>query len=245
MLFLSFRLCGPVFYAVVAYFLVMVGSGAAQMRVVDGVEVRGAIVARLAAAGEQAAPKLLPQKQFYRCDVPLEVKPSFGNWRSVDVICSSPARWKVSVRAQVKGHEVNMPIKVSLPKAEAVYLKLPMNKGDRLKLSDLELRPIERLSSESVYASPDQVVGRVLGQSLTPSIAVMPRHLAREWSVQEEDILSMYIVRGGIEVVSTGVALQPGQLGDTIHVENLSSETVLIGRIIGEKKVEIIAKGRK
>jgi len=55
MLFFSSKLHGSVFCAVFAYFLMMVGSGTAQMRVVDGVEVRGAIVARLAAEGEQAS----------------------------------------------------------------------------------------------------------------------------------------------------------------------------------------------
>ncbi|WP_439143582.1 flagellar basal body P-ring formation chaperone FlgA [Planktotalea sp.] len=245
MSFSSSKPCKTFVLGIAAYFLIMVGSSSAQLRIVDGAQVRDAIVARLAAAGEQAAPKLLPQKQFYPCDVPLEVKPSFGSWRSVDVICTSPAKWKISVRAQVKGHEVNMPVKVSLPKSQAVYLKQPMRKGDRLKPDDVELRPIERLSSESVYDSLDQVVGRMLGQSLTPSIAVMPRHLMRELSVQEDDILSMHIIRGGIEIISSGVALEPGQLGDTIRVENLSSETVLVGRISGEKKVEIIAKGSR
>jgi len=33
-------------------------------------------------------------------------------------------------------------------------------------------------------------------------------------------------------------------LGDTIRVANMRSGTPLLGRIVGEKKVEVIAKGR-
>jgi flagella basal body P-ring formation protein FlgA len=233
------------FSGVFVYFTVLVTSCSAQERIVDGTEVRAAIVARLAAAGERAAPNLLPQKLFSPCDQPLQIEPSFGSWRSVDVICPSPAKWKISVRAQVKGHEVQLPAQATLPNREAVYLTRPMRKGDRLQQSDVEMRPIEALSSDGVYVSLDQVLGRMLSQSLTPSMAIMPRHLAREWSVNEDDILGLRINRGGIEILSTGVALDTGQFGDTIRVENARSGTILIGRIIGEKKVEIIAKGRK
>jgi flagella basal body P-ring formation protein FlgA len=244
MLFSNFKRARHLLSIAIVYFAVFLASGNAEQRIVDGVEVRAAIVARLAAAGEQAAPNLLPEKQFYPCDKPLEIRPSFGSWRSVDVICLSPAKWKISVRAQVKGHEVQTQIQVSVPQREAVYLTRPMRRGDRLQASDVELRPVETLSSDSVYGNLDQVVGRVLSQSLTPSMAVMPRHLAKEWNVQEEDMLALRIVRGGIEILSTGIALEMGQMGDTIRVQSGQNGKILIGRIIDEKKVEIIAKGR-
>jgi len=109
---------------------------------------------------------------------------------------------------------------------------------------DVELRPVDPLSSASVFGRVSDVIGRALNQSMSPHMPVMARHLAREWSVEEDDPLELIVVRGGIEILSNGIALDAGQLGDTIRVANMRSGTPLLGRIVGEKKVEVIAKGR-
>lgn len=218
----------------------------AQERVVAGEEVREAIIARLSAAGETAAPSVLPEKQFYLCDAPLQVEPAFGSWRSVKVICPSPAQWSIAVRAQVKGAAPSsMSQTPDATLVQAVYLTRPLRRGDRVQPGDVELRPVDPLSSASVYASVDQVIGRALNQSMAPNVPVMPRHLEREWSVEENDVLELRIMRGGIEIISTGVALETGQFGATIQVSNARSGAPLLGRIVGDKKVDIIAKGRK
>jgi flagella basal body P-ring formation protein FlgA len=66
--------------------------------------------------------------------------------------------------------------------------------------------------------------------------------LEREWAVNADDTVSIQIVRGGIEIESSGIALEAGQIGDTIRILNVSSGSELIGRIVQEKKVEIISK---
>lgn len=215
----------------------------AEVRMVDGREIRDAITTRLAAAGKHAAPNVLAEKQFYLCDQPLRVEPAFGGWRSVDVICESPTEWKISVRAQVPGHfEPHAPVSGKMS-TTAVFLTRPLRSGDRILPDDVELRPIDPLSAGSVYEDPTQVIGRMLNQSLTTRSPVMPRHLAREWSVNESDVVSLRIVRGGIEIMSSGIALDKGQFGDTIRAQNPRSGRILVGRIIGEKKLEILAKG--
>ena len=217
---------------------------AAQERIVDGQEVRDAIGARLAEAGEIAAPSLMPEKKFFSCDGPLRIEPAFGGWRSVNVICPSPAEWRISVRAQVKGAAPLAATPTSAVMNQAVFLTRPLRRGDRIQPMDVELRPIDPLSSASVFGQLEDVIGRALNQSMSPHMPVMARHLAREWSVEEEDPLELVVVRGGIEILSSGIALDAGQLGDTIRVSNARSGTPLLGRIVGEKKVEVIAKGR-
>jgi flagella basal body P-ring formation protein FlgA len=66
--------------------------------------------------------------------------------------------------------------------------------------------------------------------------------LEREWAVNANDTVTIQIVRGGIEIESSGIALEEGQIGDTILVLNVSSGSELVGRIVQEKKVEIISK---
>ena len=120
----------------------------------------------------------------------------------------------------------------------------PLRRGDRIQAMDVELRPVDPLSSASVFGRLSDVIGRALNQCMSPHMPVMARHLAREWSVEEEDPLELVVVRGGIEILSSGIALDAGKLGDTIRVANTRSGTPLLGRIVGEKKVEVIAKGR-
>jgi flagella basal body P-ring formation protein FlgA len=230
---------------ILALFLILVGINAqaeTTTRVVTGLEMQEAIIDRLSKAGEVAAPNVLPEKQFYACDAPLEVEPAFGGWRSVTVRCPSPVEWEIAVRAQVKGAVALLPEASPSYATQAIFLRRPLRSGARIQADDIETRPIDPLVADSVYTEPADVIGRVLSQSLTTRLPVMPRHLEREWAVNANDTVSIQIVRGGIEIESSGIALEEGQIGDTILVLNVSSGSELIGRILQEKKVEIISK---
>lgn len=227
---------------IIFWLVVLPLMAVSEPRVISGEDVRLAIIDRLTQAGEHAAPNVLPEKQFYICDQPLEVHPAFGSWRSVSVLCPSPVEWKILVRAQVKGADLPDAQVNDAAITQAVFLNRPLRRGDRIQSGDVELRPIDPLSSASIFADPGDVIGRVLAQSMTTRMPLMPRHLVREWAVEAEDPLSLVILRGGIQVVSTGVALEAGQFGDTIRVSNAASGVELLGKVVGDKKVEIVAK---
>jgi flagella basal body P-ring formation protein FlgA len=209
------------------------------VRVVSGQEVQDAIIQRLASVGEISAPNVLPEKQFYACDAPLVVEPAFGGWRSVKVRCPSPVTWSILVRAQVQGAIARIPEVTQGYASQAVFLRRPLLGGDRIQVDDLELRPIAPLSSSSVYDVLEDVVGRVLKQSLSPSVPIMPRHLERVWAVNLGDVVSMRVVSGGTEIVTFGIALESGQIGDNIKIENRNSGRELIGYIDPEGIVQI------
>jgi flagella basal body P-ring formation protein FlgA len=230
---------------ILTLFLILVGINAqaeTTTRVVTGLEMQEAIIDRLSTAGEVAAPNVLPEKQFYACDAPLEVEPAFGGWRSVIVRCPSPVEWEVTVRAQVKGAVALLPEKSQSYATQAIFLRRPLRSGARIQADDVETRPIDPLVANNIYTEPADVIGRVLSQSMTTRVPVMPRHLEREWAINADDTVSIQIVRGGIEIESSGIALEAGQIGDTIRILNVSSGSELIGRIVQEKKVEIISK---
>ena len=214
----------------------------AVTRIVTGQEVQEAIIERLARAGEVAAPNVMTEKQFYACDAPLEVEQAFGGWRSVTVRCPSPVEWSIALRAQVQGAAPHVPQATEGYVTQAVFLRRPLRSGDRIQPDDLELRPIDPLSASSVYVAIEDVAGRVLSQSLTPRVPVSPRHLERDWAIVTDDIVTLQIVNGGIEIESSGIALEPGQIGDNIRLRNLSSGSEVTGRISQERKVQIIAK---
>lgn len=210
------------------------------VRVVSGQEVQDAIIERLANVGEVSAPNVLPEKQFYACDAPLVIEPAFGSWRSVKVRCPSPVTWSILVRAQVQGAIARMPEATQGYANQAVFLRRPLRGGDRIQVDDLELRPIAPLSSNSVYDALEDVVGRVLKQSLSPRVPIMPRHLERDWAVNLGDVVSLRVVRGGTEIETFGIALESGQIGDNIKIENRSSGRELIGYIGPEGIVQIL-----
>lgn len=211
-------------------------------RMVTGQEVQSAIIERLAREGEVAAPNVMPEKQFYACDAALEVEPAFGGWRSVTVRCPSPVEWSISVRAQVKGAIPHVPQSSQGYTTHAVFLRRPLRSGDRIQASDLEVRPIDPLTVSSVYVLVDDVVGRVLTQSLTPRIPISPRHLEREWAVRVDDVVTLQIVRGGIEIETSGIALEPGQIGDIIRLRNISSGAEVTGQVSPERKIHVLSK---
>jgi len=98
------------------------------------------------------------------------------------------------------------------------------------------------LSASNVYIAIEDIAGRVLSQSLTPRVPVSPRHLQRDWALNTDDIVTLQIVNGGIEIESPGIALEPGQIGDNIRLRNLSSGSEVTGRISQGRKVQVTSK---
>jgi len=222
--------------------ITLLAQDQAVTRIVTGQEVQQAIIERLASAGEVAAPNVMAEKQFYACDAPLEVEQAFSGWRSVTVRCPSPVEWSIALRAQVQSAVPHVPQASAAYVTQAVFLRRPLRSGDRIQAGDLELRLIDPLSASNVYIAIEDVAGRVLSQSLTPRVPVSPRHLQRDWAVNTDDIVTLQIVSGGIEIESPGIALEPGQIGDNIRLRNLSSGSEVTGRISQGKKVQVTSK---
>jgi len=230
---------------ILTLFLILVGINAqaeTTTRLVTGLEVQEVIINRLSEASEVAAPKILPQKQFYICDAPLEVEPAFGGWRSVTVRCPSPVEWEITVRAQVQSAVALLPETSQAYTTQAIFLRRPLRSGARIQADDIEIRPIDPLVASSIYTDPKDVVNHVLSQSMTTRVPLMPRHLERKWAINADDIVSIRIVQGGIEIEASGIALEAGQVGDTVRILNVSSGSELIGRVVQEKIIEIISK---
>jgi len=220
----------------------LLAQNQAVTRIVTGQEVQQAIIERLASVGEVAAPNVMAEKQFYACDAPLEVEQAFSGWRSVTVRCPSPVVWSIALRAQVLGAVPHVPQASEAYVTQAVFLRIPLRSGDRIQADDLELRPIDPLSASNVYVAIENVEGRVLSQSLTPRVPISPRHLQRDWAINTDDIVTLQIVNGGIEIEGPGIALEPGQIGDNIRLRNMSSGTEVIGRVFQKRKVQVISK---
>ena len=68
------------------------------------------------------------------------------------------------------------------------------------------------------------------------------RHLEMDWVIQKDQIVIIETQIGGVTVAGSGLALDNAQLGDLLKVLNQSSNVVVEGSVVSEKKVKIITK---
>jgi flagella basal body P-ring formation protein FlgA len=71
---------------------------------------------------------------------------------------------------------------------------------------------------------------------------LLARHLATVYIVEKNDILKLFLTRGGVKISTEGMALSNGQLGETILVSNVDTDVKLKAKIINSNEAEIIAK---
>lgn len=224
----------------------LAAGGATADEVVTGAEIAEAVRAALHAAGERAKPQVMAEKRFYRCDAPLDVRPAFDDWRTVRVACPAPAPWQLTLRT-LPGDPAPRATPPDAPSpaaavAVAVALSRPLRGGDRLTEADLVLLPVTRPAAATAFGRIEDLVGRKLRQPLPGGSVLQARHLERRWAVEAEDALTILVDRGAIAVATTGFALEPGQIGDTIRVRNGTSGQEIEARIVAEKLVHAIAK---
>ena len=63
-----------------------------------------------------------------------------------------------------------------------------------------------------------------------------------DWLIQKDQTVTIETQIGTVTVAGIGVALDNGQMGDLLKVLNQSSNVVIEGRVVSEKKIKIITK---
>ena len=63
-----------------------------------------------------------------------------------------------------------------------------------------------------------------------------------DWLIQKDQTVTIETQIGAVTVTGVGVALDNGQMDDLLKVLNQSSNVVIEGRVVSEKKIRIITK---
>ena len=92
------------------------------------------------------------------------------------------------------------------------------------------------------FFNPADLIGRRVKIGVGMNQPVMARHLHPDYLVEEGSEVLISSSAGSIRVDMIGYALENGQIGEWIGVENASSGKFIRGKITGEKKVRVIAK---
>ena len=163
----------------------------------------------------------------------------FQNYKTIKVSCPDQNGFEVLVRIKTKKI---LPIKTNIKnikKFKSIKLKRALEKNDVIELSDLELFLSKKSSNNSFYNNKKDLVGRKIKQNLKMGQLLHPRHLYEKFDIQSGDYLSIVSSVGAASVAVSGKALDSGNLGDLIKVQNLRSGSVIKGYVKKNKIIKV------
>ena len=242
-------------------------AGAADVNTTSpaGADISRLIIASLADQGLKGTPSIEDDRVFPACDTTPEIEPMFGSWNTVAVLCTGKSAWRFAIRTNLTsrpalvpvrqfrpGRKVNGPIERAVATAtkpqpgmdeiEIVALAHSVSRNDVIADSDLVMVTMPARNALGAFFDPVDVVGQRMKTSLSAHKPLMARHLHPDFLVEEGQEVLISSSAGGISVNMIGYALENGQIGEWVGVENAGSGKTIRAKIIGEKKVRVIAK---
>ncbi len=105
-------------------------------------------------------------------------------------------------------------------------------------VAEVELRR-SRASVPDVAFARQEVVGKVTRRTLLPGRLIPLGYLRDAYAVEAGKPVVITFISAGLEIVLTGVPLQPGTVGDLIRVRNVDSGATLTGTVMADGTVRV------
>ena len=257
-------------FAAVMFAAPVASAASALTTELDGADISRLIVHKLASQGLNAAPSIKPDRLFPPCNSKPEIEPMFGGWTTVAVRCATGSGWRFMVRTNLTSRPTLVPIRDFKPglgvngratgqaielavarpematavvdELEVVALARSVSRNEMIAADDILMVAISERNVLGAFFDPADVIGRRVKIGVGVNQPLMARHLHPDYLVEEgsEVLISSYA--GGVSVDMIGYALENGQFGEWIGVENASSGKMVRAKIMGEKKVTVITK---
>ena len=264
------RICSGItaisLFAAVMFSAPVASAASALTTELDGADISRLIVHKLAGQGLNAAPSIKPDRLFPPCNSKPEIEPMFNGWATVAVRCTTGSGWRFMIRTNLASRPTLVPIRDFKPgsgvngqdielavarsematsvvdEIEVVALARSVSRNEMIAADDLSMVAISERNALGAFFNPTDVIGRRVKIGVGVNQPLMARHLHPNYLVEEgsEVLISSYA--GGISVDMVGYALENGQFGEWIGVENASSGKMVRAKITGEKKVTVITK---
>jgi flagella basal body P-ring formation protein FlgA len=246
------------------------GQAALADQRLTGAEVAQLITDRLAEVYLKGELALAPTRQFPACGGKVVIDPLFGGWNTVSVRCDVDGGWRFAIRTNLTTTPAPVPIAefssrqpakgpisslagaasavqaavrpATVNELDVVMLTRSLARGEVIKPDDVILLPVPARNVSGVFFAPADVVGRRMKTRLSARRPLQTRHLMPAFMIEEDSKVLITSRAGGISVDMVGYALENGQYGDWIEVQNTSSGKIVMAKIIDEKKVVVIAK---
>jgi flagella basal body P-ring formation protein FlgA len=152
------------------------------------------------------------------------------------------SRFEASLRVTLTGGETG---RIALQgraeeQVEVPVLARPVPRGHRIEEDDLAEAWLAaaRLDGDALV-DPQALIGQEAGRRLAPGRVIRAADLRAPRLVRKDQPVTLVFRRGRLDLVTAGVALDAGALGDVVRVENPSSKRPLRGVVIGPRQVEV------
>jgi flagella basal body P-ring formation protein FlgA len=225
-------------------FVILLGGPvqADQPAPLTGAEIAARVRATLVENGQQGVPILAEQRRYYPCEVDLAISPRReGRWDAVDVACPGQVPWSIVVRtsAEVPAGFSFGGRETSSETTSVVVFRHTVRRDEVITADKLEVIEMVRAPASGTFSEIAPLVGRRMVQTLGAGVPVRERHLEMEWAVREGEPVAIESVSGEMVISMAGIALEDGQIGDFIEVQNLRSRKTLHGIVADGKKIVV------
>lgn len=162
-------------------------------------------------------------------DFNLQDPSGLGGNLSVQAKCPAPGGWSIHVPAQVM-----------------VYRQIPVaartiTRGERVNASHLSNNLVNVSSIRQGYAlSSEDIIGKEAKRNIAQGEAFKSSSLDSPTAIKRGESVTLQAQAGAIKVLSSGVALADGRIGQKIRVKNSSSERIVTGIVVNQGLVETL-----
>lgn len=151
-------------------------------------------------------------------------------------------QFAIQVEASSGTGRFDISAEISLPPAVAVTTH-PLSRGAIVRAADVELRrDVELPENGDVFHRLEEVIGQEVKQTIAGGLVVGHDVLRTPTLVRRGDAVTVYARSSGLQVRTTGRAMEEGGLGDLIAIETLQkNRQSFFARVSGPQEVEIFA----
>lgn len=214
----------------------VLSSPAAAM---TGQTVTGLVEKALAAAGVFAQPLIAAERRFPDCRAPLRITAAPEGWSTALLTCPDPP-WQRRIRTGAFPNP-QAPSRAPQPAATGrhVVMARSLARGAVIAAGDLALADDADATPPDHFADSAALVGRRMKQALGTGQTLLSRHLDLQWAVTAKSPVAIVALGPAVEIAMPGVALDNGQLGDLVRVQNSGSGRIVTGRVISADRVAV------
>jgi flagella basal body P-ring formation protein FlgA len=153
---------------------------------------------------------------------------TLGN-TTVGIRCPGPQPWTLYVRVGVRIF------------AEVLVAARFLPAGTTLSASDLrtERRELSLLAG-NYETVPERLIGKRLRRSQPVGRVIPPQAVMATPLIKKGERVIILAHQNGMEVSTSGIALDDADLGERLRVRNESSQKVIEGKVIAAQRIEVI-----
>lgn len=229
-----------------AVLLVATSATAEQSDLSDGItglEMAQIVQEQFEQQGVSGEIAVAPFRTFPACDGTPAVEPQMGSWRTVKVSCSAP-KWSRALRttADMDVERDTSRTNSVADTLDAYVLRTSIPKGAVITDDMIELTQINSFSNDAVFSDKAFILGRKVKVNLNAGQAILARHLEQDWKVIAGAPVVIEFATGTFEILSSGEAMENGQLGDLIAVRSGTGQRTIRGIVKDENKIVVYTK---